>query len=259
MLEAFLIALIAAIGVMDYQMGTLYIFRPIVLGPITGLVLGDVSQGLVIGATLELFFMGAISIGAYIPPDVIVGGVLSTAFAISSNQGAEVALTLAMPIALVSAAVGNILDAIVPFILRISDKAALVGDDKKIVAVHWIVGMLNVARRFFLVFFAFYLGSDKVQGLLSSVPQQIIDGMGAAAGLLPALGLAMLMRMIVNKKVLPYYFLGFALAAFLNVPVLGTAIFGICLIFIKFGFNEDRPAYETASATVQEGGNDDDF
>ena len=47
-----------------------------------GLVLGDLHQGLVIGASLELFFMGAVSIGAYVPPDTIVGGVLATAFAI---------------------------------------------------------------------------------------------------------------------------------------------------------------------------------
>lgn len=256
MLQALLLALIGALGVMDYQMGTLYIFRPIVLGALTGLVLGDVRQGLVIGATLELFFLGAVSIGAYIPPDVIVGGVLSTAFAITTNSGTEVAVTLAMPIALVSSAVGNLLDALSPLILRISDKAAVEGDDKKVCAVHWVLGLLNVARRFFLIFFAYWIGVEQVSNLLNIIPSQIIDGMGAAAGLLPALGLAMLMKMILNKRVAPYYFLGFALAAFLNVPVLGVAILGVILVIVKFGFNEGNLVSENS---VNLGGEDDDF
>lgn len=254
MIQALILALIASIGVLDYQMGTLYIFRPIVLSSFVGAVLGDFKQGLIIGANLELFFLGAVSIGAYIPPDVIVGGVLATAFSIVNGSGTEVAIALAMPIALISAAVGNLLDAITPFILRISDKAMLVGDDKKIVVVHWVVGLLNVARRFFLVFFAYWVGVEQVGNLLNIIPQFIIDGMGAAAGLLPALGLAMLMKMIINKRVLPYYFLGFVLAAFLNVPVLGTALIGLILVYVKFGFNEVNKV-----ATVTGKVEDDEF
>ncbi|MEG1639194.1 MAG: PTS sugar transporter subunit IIC, partial [Erysipelotrichaceae bacterium] len=74
MLEAILIGLVAALGKFGDQLGSLYINRPIVLAPLVGLILGDLEAGLVIGATLELFFMGAVSIGAYVPPDVIVGG-----------------------------------------------------------------------------------------------------------------------------------------------------------------------------------------
>ena len=43
LIQALLIGLIAAYGVLDYQLGTLYTFRPIVLGPLVGLVLGDLE------------------------------------------------------------------------------------------------------------------------------------------------------------------------------------------------------------------------
>ena len=62
--QAILIGLIAAFGKFDCQLGTLYAFRPIVLCPLVGLVLGDLQSGLAIGASLELLFMGSISIGA---------------------------------------------------------------------------------------------------------------------------------------------------------------------------------------------------
>ena len=72
--------------------GTPMVIRPIVVSPIVGLALGDLKTGLLIGATLELVFMGAIQIGGAVPPDVLVGSGLGTAFAIMNGQGADVAL-----------------------------------------------------------------------------------------------------------------------------------------------------------------------
>lgn len=257
MLTAVLIGLIGALGVMDFQFGSLYINRPIVLGPLVGLVLGDVTQGLIIGANLELFFMGAVSIGAYIPPDSIVGGILATAFAISTGNSTEAAIALAMPIGLISLAVGNFLNVFNSVILRFTDKYAEEGKYGGIVATHWMIGILNVLRRFLLIFFAFYLGVDKMQGLIDAIPTVLIDGMDAAAGLLPALGFAMLMRMILNKQIIPYFFLGFICAAYLGMPVLGVAILGLIIVVVQFGFL--NPKNETATASINEEVDDDDF
>ena len=257
MLTAVLIGLIGALGVMDFQFGSLYINRPIVLGPLVGLVLGDVTQGLIIGANLELFFMGAVSIGAYIPPDSIVGGILATAFAISTGNSTEAAIALAMPIGLISLAVGNFLNVFNSVILRFTDKYAEEGKYGGIVATHWMIGILNVLRRFLLVFFAFYLGVDKMQGLIDAIPTVLIDGMDAAAGLLPALGFAMLMRMILNKQIIPYFFLGFICAEYLGMPVLGVAILGLIIVVVQFGFL--NPKNETATASINEEVDDDDF
>lgn len=257
MLTAVLIGLIGALGVMDFQFGSLYINRPIVLGPLVGLVLGDVTQGLIIGANLELFFMGAVSIGTYIPPDSIVGGILATAFAISTGNSTEAAIALAMPIGLISLAVGNFLNVFNSVILRFTDKYAEEGKYGGIVATHWMIGILNVLRRFLLVFFAFYLGVDKMQGLIDAIPTVLIDGMDAAAGLLPALGFAMLMRMILNKQIIPYFFLGFICAAYLGMPVLGVAILGLIIVVVQFGFL--NPKNETATASINEEVDDDDF
>src|ERR1700755_3024292 len=93
-----LIALIAMFGHSEDFLGTTLLSRPLVLGPLVGLVLGVVTRGVMIAATLELIFMGNIKVGAAIPPDVITGGVLGTAFAIISGKGPAIALALAIPI-----------------------------------------------------------------------------------------------------------------------------------------------------------------
>ena len=84
MVEALLLGLVAFIAQSEYALGTSLLSRPIVTGLLTGLVLGDVQTGVIMGATLELAFIGSFSVGASIPPDVVTGGVLGVAFAITS-------------------------------------------------------------------------------------------------------------------------------------------------------------------------------
>ena len=251
LLQAILIGLVAALGVLGDQMGSLYINRPIILAPLVGLIVGNLEQSIVIGASLELFFMGAVSVGAYIPPDTIVGGVLATAFALSTGRGIETAVTLAMPIALVSQALGNLCNVFNSIILRWTDDYAEKGNYNGVVFTHWLIGMITVVRRFLLVLFAYYLGGDAVGNLINAIPEFVTNGMAAA------LGFAMLMRMTINKQNIPYYFLGFILAAYMGVPVLGVAMIGVILVLVKFNFLDKQAATETEA--VQGVSDDDDF
>ena len=130
LVQAILVGLVGAFGCLDYQLGTLYAFRPIVLCPLVGLVLGDLQTGLAVGASLELLFMGSISIGAYVPPNETVGGVLACAFAIQLGQGTETAIALAMPIAVLALTIGNITNALFPVFVDMADKFALKGNLK---------------------------------------------------------------------------------------------------------------------------------
>lgn len=74
--------------------------RPMVVGSVIGFFLGDLKTGVMIGASLELVFMGAVQIGASTPPDSLVGTAVGTAFAIIMHADVEVALALAVPVAL---------------------------------------------------------------------------------------------------------------------------------------------------------------
>lgn len=87
MIQTILIGIVAFIGFLECGLGNSMIQRPIVMGPLVGLVLGDFQTGLVVGATLELAFMGNVTIGAALPPEITAGGILGTALAISVGGG----------------------------------------------------------------------------------------------------------------------------------------------------------------------------
>ena len=52
--------------------------------------------------------------------------------------------------------------------------------------------------------------------------------------------------MIMNKEVVPFFFLGFVLSAYFGVPVVGIAIMGLIAVFLRVDFrnNNDQLAVE---------------
>ena len=84
--QVILIIFIAFFAYMHCYMGSTMHNRPIIVAPLVGLVLGDWQTGVVIGATLELVFMGAFPVGASNPPDFVSGTIISTAYVILSGS-----------------------------------------------------------------------------------------------------------------------------------------------------------------------------
>lgn len=68
--SALLVALVMYIAKFaDHTLGQPLIERPLICGAMVGFVLGDFQQGIIIGATLELIFLGTITIGGSVPAD----------------------------------------------------------------------------------------------------------------------------------------------------------------------------------------------
>lgn len=239
----------------DYQLGTLYAFRPIVVCPVVGAVLGDLQTGLALGASIEALFMGSVSIGAYIPPDATSAGVLCTAYVILLGLDTEVAVGLAMPIGTIVLGVKNLFQIVTNWLISFIPKFAAKGEDKKLIALHWTIGAYLIPIWFALIFCAVYFGSGAIEWLVNIVPDFVLSGFGAAANILPVMGFAMLLRLIYRKELLPYLFLGFLLTSYMNVPTLGVALLAIIIATLTLGLLDKTPA----AATQIEGADDDDF
>ena len=124
MTQALLVGLVAMFGKMDNQFGESFFQRPIVLCPLTGLVLGDLPMGLAVGGALEAMFLGSIGFGAYVPPDEIIGGVLACSFAITLGEGPETAIALAVPIASLAVSIKSGFYSIMSVFARLSERYA---------------------------------------------------------------------------------------------------------------------------------------
>ena len=213
-------------------LGTTLLSRPLVLGPLVGLVLGDLNQGVIIGATLELIFMGNFKVGAAIPPDVVTGGVLGTAFAILSGKGPAIALAIAIPVSILAEMMISSLFVLRSILNKKFNQYAEEGNYKKIQWLHIASGLVRPLLMGFIVLLALQLGANVMREFLDKIPAWVQSGLQVAGNMLPALGFALLMNLMLNKKVAPYFFLGFMLAAYLKLPIIAIGALGVIIALI---------------------------
>ena len=234
-IKTILIFLIALLGYSEWLTGTSYLQRPIVLGPLVGLVMGDVVTGTIMGATMELAMVGAISVGAYNPPDTISGTILGVSLAMQAGADASAALTLGQPVMLL-------------MVHRI-DKNVEDGDTKAITRNMLIAGYAQSWCGLLIIPLAFFFGADAVASLLNIIPDFVQTGMDVAAAFLPALGFAMLAQMIMNKTVAPFFFAGFFLVAYFGISTTGVAIFAAIIVVAMTVLGDKKKAEQPAVAT----------
>lgn len=258
--KTILIALITVLGYSEWLLGTSLIQRPIILGPLVGLALGNPSEGIIMGATLELAMVGAVSVGAYIPPDLVSGSVLGIALAIESQASPAAALTLGIPVATIMLALNTALGrSLMLILIHKADRDAKKTNTK---AITWDMIIASYCKNLPGLFgtpLAFYFGSAAVTKLLGNIPQFVSTGMSVAANILPALGFAMLAQMIWNKKVAVFFFLGFFMVAYGKLSITGVAIFAVILVVIMYIFFDKRQKIDTTAPSTQANKEGDGF
>lgn len=261
-ITAILLALTAMLANGEYFLGSSMLSRPLVTCTIAGLIMGNITQGIIMGATLELVFIGSFSIGASIPPEIISGSILGTAFAIGAGKNTAVALTLGIPIASLVLIIKNLCFIfILPYFVHKADHYATEADDKGVDRMNILGGFLSINLPIGLIVgISFLLGSPVIKAFLAIIPKFVINGLGIATGLLPAFGFALLMKLMINKNNAVFFILGFALAVYLKVPVTGVAIFGACLALILTGYasfkDQHKPIANNEGANNNQDKND---
>lgn len=214
-------------------LGDLYLERAIILGPLTGLIMGDLPTGLLIGGTLELIFMGAADIGGAVPPNLPIGSVLGTAFAISAGLSLEEALLIAIPAALLGSLGELLAKTFSTVFVTGAENFAEKGDSRGVSLMLHLGNLAHFLAIAVPTFVALILGKNAIAGLSDSIPGWLGSGIKTAGSVLPALGFGILLSTLGAPSLLPWFFLGFAVAAYLNVGVLGAAFAGIMVAAIS--------------------------
>ncbi|MCI5773778.1 MAG: PTS sugar transporter subunit IIC [Erysipelotrichaceae bacterium] len=239
--QAILLGLLGGIGIWDSRVGGMWMIdRPLVLGPLVGLVLGDFTTGIIVGASLELVMMGIVGIGSATPPDAVSGSILATAFAIVSNLDVSAAVALSLPIATLGQLVGILCRTANGYFIHMADRAAENGDYAGIDKALWGGAALFFISYFLLVFLGALLGSAVIETFVNMIPQSVIDGLGVASGMLPALGIAILMQLLFDKKNVAFFFIGWVLTALMGVNTVGTAVIGTAVAYIMYQYGKSN-------------------
>lgn len=262
MLKALLLALWAGLCALD-QFGPHLGFRKPLLASVgVGIILGDMTTAIIIGATMELMWLGVNNIGAYVPPDVISGTIVGASLGIMSGGDTASATSLAIAVGIPTATLVQQLNMFVMTtnisLVHAADKAALSGNFKTINKYFWAGALCFFLTRAVPTFIATGVGSqviDSVMGFLQNDVPWVLKGFSTAGGMMPAVGLAMLLTMMIKKDMWIFLLIGFVLSAYLGVPTLGIAMVGAAAAgfydFVIEGRNQGT--LNVASADEEEG------
>lgn len=254
LLKAILVALWVSWGFIDEHTLQLQTTRAIVTGPVVGLIMGDLHTGLIVGATVEMMFLGSVFVGTAVAPDVTMSAAWATAFAIAAGGDTSVAIASAVAVAIIGQAMSTLQLSLVNVgIMHWAESGKKIGDINRIKRANYIALALDIVFYGIPTFLAVYFGSDKVTALMNALPQQLLTGLSNGGSMLGAVGFGMLLTTVKNKKLWPFFAVGYIAAAYLGLNNVGIGLVAIVCAFIHKYYLDKIQQVSTVNA-----GEDDD-
>ncbi|MDB6354315.1 PTS sugar transporter subunit IIC [Trichococcus sp. K1Tr] len=229
-LQIILLTLLAFIKHIDYYgIPMLFVNYPVFWGLFTGLIMGDIETGLIVGGTVQLMSLGVAGFGGSSVPDYGTTAIIATAF--GTALGVEAGLAVGLPVGMLGVQLDVLVKILNGFVVRKSQDFSQKGEYKKMNGILWLGPILFGLSAAIPVFISVTLGQSAVNFLLENMPEWFMNGLTLAGKMLPAVGIAMLLRFMPTTKYISYLLIGFFIAAFLNVPIIGAAIIGFALAY----------------------------
>ncbi|MFC6276847.1 PTS N-acetylgalactosamine transporter subunit IIC [Psittacicella hinzii] len=237
MLEAILIAIWAFFCGIDKYDVALTIHRPIITGPVVGLIMGDLTLGITTGAFLELAWLGLVPNAGAQPPDVTLGTIAAIVFQVNSNVSAETALGVGLPIAVLMQLLVVLFFTLTSFTMSkadyYADRANTKGIDMLLIVTICARGLLYAV----IAFLTAASGQFLADFVTNYVPQEWLKGIGIGARMVPAIGFALLLKTMWSKEMAAIFFVGFVMTTYLNLPIMAVAILGAAAACIYYFFS----------------------
>lgn len=236
--------------------------RPLVGGLFVGLLLGDLQKGLELGIAFQLAYMGAFAVGGAVTIDVGVVSYPIMALAIGSNLDTGTALALAAPVSVLTANLTHVMRAFNTVCTGIVRKGIEEVNYRTITLGNIVLPQLFLAAmNFTVVFVLLYLGTGAVEGFLAVVPANVLHALSLLGGVLPAVGMAMLLKYNVSGNWMFIFFvLGFMMVAAMQMSFISIAIVAAAIAYFYWRTERARtaPALQTAAGAASASDDDDD-
>lgn len=239
-----------------YHAPNMLLDRPIFLGPVIGFALGDFVTGCIIGAQLELIFMGVVFVGSATAADPGASVAIAVSFAILQGLSVTEAIIVATPIgylcSLIVALEPALGEVFTPFIDRFLDK----DDYRGWTIVAHVLSFIELSILPVFVFIAVLFGGGLVSSIIEGLPAFVLTGIDAAGAMLPVVGLAVLTSQLWDTKSSLYFLFGFFVMKYLNLNILFLAMIAAFIalrdVFSYLDNNKKSLANANVATTMSE-------
>lgn len=214
---------------------------PLVTGTITGILMGDWKSGAMIGATIQLLYMGNVTVGGIASYDKCYASIIATAVCIGAHQTPEIAVTIAVTLGTLGLIASNIFMTVSVSFVHMADKYIEKGETKKIWIFNWLLPQLLTFVLYGIpAFVAVYFGSGYLESFMNSIPAFVTTALTTVGMVLPALGIAMMLKTVFNMKFAPFIAIGYLCVAYLHMSIIACAVLGIACAILYVTLRLDK-------------------
>jgi len=224
-LTAFILAFVTGVLFVFLALGVNF-WAPLFLGFLSGIIVGDITLGLQVGAICALMALGFYTYGGATTPDYNIGAIFGVFVAAQTgdiNQGIVVGSIIALLMS-----VFDILGRMTTTIFQHGGDRALARRKLKSFERWTMAGTIPWFLGRFIPVFIGMIFIDQYVNIQRFVESYVWfqRGLGVIGSALPAVGFALLLSYMDLKSYWPYMLIGYALFAFMGVPTVGLAIVG---------------------------------
>ncbi len=209
--------------------------RPLVSALLIGIVLGDIPKAMVLGTYVQLIFIGLVTPGGSITPDMNLATYVAVPLGVVQNLDTGVVVALATTVSLV----GNIMatPCYAATMIPVNYQKKLVAEGKLAAAARVPVwgNVVKFIFRFIPTFLCLYFGQNAIEWFVNNSPQWLIDIMTIFGNPMSLVGFAILMKLLVKSPFdLIYFTAGFAMVGVLHTDMITVLVFALLFAMLEF-------------------------
>lgn len=218
------------------------IMDPLFLSGFVGLVLGDMSQGMIVGAYIQPMYLAFLGAGGTAAVDKAAAGIIPAAAVISSGLPLDAAVALAVPVALIIAQLHTVRRIVAATWVHMAEIVMR----KPVIRVAFIWAGMVYPTLFKIVLFwipmtlLLYFGTDATAAIVNAMPSWLLNGLSVVSGMLPAMGFAMTILVIGRPSFLPFFLGGFFLTQYTGIGMIPLAMLGLFLAYLHVCYSKDE-------------------
>ena len=242
-----LIIIVALLAGMEGVVDEFQFHQPIVACTLIGLVSGHVTEGVMLGGSLQMIALGWANVGAAVAPDAALASVASAIIMVLGLQGGSTnvqtaistAIAVAIPLSVAGLFLTMICRTIAIPMVHFMDAAAEKGNMRAIDMWQILAILLQGIRIAIPAALLCVVPAETVTNALNQMPAWLSGGMTVGGGMVAAVGYAMVINMMSTKETWPFFALGFVLAAIGELTLIALGAIGVALALVYLGLKEN--------------------
>lgn len=237
--------------------------RPLFAGLICGVILGDVTTGVLCGIAVQAIFIGQITPGGAVPSDLNLAAFIGIPLAMVSSGSPETAVAFAVPLGALGVGLHNFTMTVQAGFSHRADRCAEKSDARGVRIANIAGTSVSFLERFFIVSLTCYFGAPFAQSFLESMPEIVMNFLAIGGKMLPALGFAILLKQMVSEKwMIVLFIFGWVFMSSFGITTTSLVFIAVAIAFIyvlaRYNDNGVTSAGEVSlgnSTSVDEEGN----